>query len=350
MSRVPASDIRAGLTGLRRRFGRVLSLSHGDDGERATVADFLAAYRLLLGRAPDDDARRDTLPRVEAGTVSVSQLVEEILGSEEFAMRHRRMSTTSAPEVRRVEADGFVLFVDMGDLVIGRAIAQSGVHEPETSAVVRGRLSPGDTMVDVGANIGWFTMLGASCVGPTGRVLAVEPNPESCRLVEQSAAANGFGNVSVVAAAASEHSGAAALETDGSNGRIVPLDAGLAESMACSYVVPLRRLDDLVAEAGLSSLALVKIDVEGAEPFVVGGGRESILRWHPTVVCEFSPVLLRGNFGSDPADYLKELRSLGYELSVVGREGTDDDETILSLFERDPAPDHVDLVATPSGP
>lgn len=317
-------------------------------GERATVADFYACYRLLLGRVPDQSALSGTLPRVESGALSVSQLVEEILGSEEFATRHRRLGASTGPEIRRVEAQGFALFVDMGDRVIGRAIAQTGVHEPDTSAVVRAALAAGDTMVDVGANIGWFTMLGASRVGPTGRVLAVEPNPGSCRLIEQSAAANGFGAVDVVAAAVADHSGVAVLETDGSNGRIIPLDGGVEQAVPCSYVVPVRRLDDLVAAAGLSSLALVKIDVEGAEPLVLRGGRDALRRWRPTIVCEFSPLLMRGNFGSDPADYLKELRDLGYELAVVGGSGPERDEDILARFEPDPAPDHVDLVATPS--
>jgi len=247
-----------------------------------------------------------------------------------------------------VQADGYVLYVDTEDRAIGRTIAQQGTHEPVTTGVVRSLLGPGDTVVDVGANIGWFSLLAAGIVGDTGRVLAVEPNPANCALIERSAVDNGFSNMQVVAAAAADHPGVAALETDGSNGRIVPLDAGIGEAMACSYVVPVRTLDDLVADAGLESVALVKIDVEGAEPLVLRGASETLGRWRPAIVCEFFPLLLEGNFGFDPSDFLKQLRSFGYDVAVVGGEGTVDDAAIMERFEGDAAGDHIDLIATPA--
>ena len=307
--------------------------------------DVRSCYRLLLDREPDASALDLYGPRVRAGQLTVRVLAQELLASEEFANRHRQLFATGAPASQRVEAEGFVLYVDPEDRAIGRTIAQTRTHEPVTTEVVRSLLGPGDTVVDVGANVGWFSMLAAAAVGPTGRVLAVEPNPANCALIERSAADNGFGHVQVVAAAAADHPGVAALETDGSNGRIVPLETGLDEAMACSFVVPIRTLDDLVTGAGLDAVSLVKVDVEGAEPLVLRGA-SGTLRRRPVVVCEFFPLLLRGNFGSDPSDFLKQLRSLGYDIAVVGGDGPEDDAAIMRRFEADSVDDHIDLVAT----
>ena len=85
-------------------------------------------------------------------------------------------------------------------------------------------LGAGGTFVDAGANIGWFSLLGASLVGPTGHVVAIEPNPLNVALLRQSARDNGFDNVDVMVVALSDEGGVVALETDGSNGRVIPIE------------------------------------------------------------------------------------------------------------------------------
>ena len=109
--------------------------------------------------------------------------------------------------------------MDPADYAVGHTVARTGSYEPEVSATLREVLPPGATFVDIGANIGWFSLLAASLVGPTGRVIAIEPNPRNVALLRQSAKDNGFDNIDVVTVALGERRGAAALETDGSNGR-----------------------------------------------------------------------------------------------------------------------------------
>lgn len=78
-----------------------------------------------------------------------------------------------------VEIDGLTIFLNPADKTITQAVLQSDAWEPETTAAIRNILKPGDTFIDVGANIGWFTLIASREVGEKGRVIAFEPD-RSC--------------------------------------------------------------------------------------------------------------------------------------------------------------------------
>jgi FkbM family methyltransferase len=207
-------------------------------------------------------------------------------------------------------------------------------------------LGKGSTFVDIGANIGWFSLLGASLVGAAGKVVAIEPNPRNVALLRQSAQDNGFGNIEVLAVALSERPGAVALETDGSNGRIIPVDGPPPEPVEAEFVVASYPLDELLATAGIGRVDVIKIDVEGAEPLVLRGGTATITSSRPVLISEFFPLALDSSPWGSAKGYLSTLRALGYRLSVVGDDRDRDDDDIMSMAAA-PGKDHVDLLARP---
>lgn len=311
----------------------------------ADLDDVRACYRLLLGRPPDPAGLEHWAGRVAGGGTTVEALVGAFLASEECVRRYGAvLGTPSAVEAVSLP-DGLVVHLDRRDWAVGSPLARTGTYEPDVTEVVLAALAPGATFVDVGANIGWFALQAARAVGPTGTVVAVEPNPANCQLIEASAAANGFGNVHVVAAAAGRQAGWAALETDASNGRMVPLEAGRA-AVACSYAVPVRPLDAILEDLGVARVDVVKIDTEGAEPQVLDGA-ERTLAGHPVVVSEFFPDALADTSGVDARRHLARLRAAGYALAVIGEPGPGGDDDILAVLARR-GTDHVDLVARPA--
>ena len=175
-------------------------------------------HRLLPtapGAPPDADGAAHYRQRLSSDHVSVHELVEEFLGSVEFARAHAlgRPGDRRAHEVVDT-CEGFRIHVDPTDYAVGRTLARTGSYEPDVSATLRPCSAQGATFVDIGANIGWFSLLGASLVGAAGRVVAIEPNPRNVALLRQSAKDNGFDNIEVIAVALSERPGAVALETD----------------------------------------------------------------------------------------------------------------------------------------
>jgi FkbM family methyltransferase len=319
----------------------------GGQADCATFGDVIACYRLFLGRHPDADGLAHYRQRLEAGRVSLEDLVSEFLGSVEFVRRQseRPVGEASSGEIVNT-CEGFIIRVDPADYAVGHTLALTGSYEPEVSAALRGELTEGATFVDIGANIGWFSLLAASLVGPTGRVIAIEPNPRNVALLRQSAKDNGFENIDVVAVALGERPGAAALETDGSNGRLILVDGPPTQAVEASFVVATYPLDTVLSEVGAGRVDAIKIDVEGAEPLVLRGATRTISESRPVLVSEFYPLALDSSPWGNARRYLAMLRALSYRLSVIGGDGLLDDDQILSLTS-EPGPGHVDLLGRP---
>ncbi|TPW19405.1 MAG: FkbM family methyltransferase, partial [Elusimicrobia bacterium] len=146
-----------------------------------------------------------------------------------------------------------------------------GVWEPDVAALLREGLSPGDVFVDVGANVGYFTILASRLVGPSGAVVAVEPSPEMARRLRSNLAANpGSENVRHVAAAAGSAEGNAWIHLGPAVGEgHTSLIPGLGFTPEAE--VRVAPLGDLLRPEEAARARLVKVDVEGWEAEVVAG-------------------------------------------------------------------------------
>ena len=161
-----------------------------------------------------------------------------------------------------------------------------GLHEPMVQEALRRTLTDGSTFYDVGANMGFMTLVGARLVGPTGTVVSVEPEPDNVAAIEANAAVNGLGTVTVVAAAAAAATGP--VEVIGVRD---PLWTRLAEvgehpMERERLTVPGVRLDDLVYEQGIEAPDVVKIDVEGGELQVIAGMSRLLRERRPAIIAE----------------------------------------------------------------
>jgi FkbM family methyltransferase len=166
-------------------------------------------------------------------------------------------------------------------------------------------LRPGMTVVDGGAHLGLYTVLGARGVGPRGRVLAFEPDPYNLRALE--ANARGLANVVVSAKALAEGPGEATFhQSSGTIGSsLLARDSSIGAETA-----RLTSIDDELAGAELPSL-VIKLNVEGAEPRVIDGARETLTRCEDaTLFAEASPDLL----GDQTAELVPQLLELGFDV------------------------------------
>ncbi|WP_181705383.1 FkbM family methyltransferase [Chthonobacter rhizosphaerae] len=161
-----------------------------------------------------------------------------------------------------------------------------GTVEWPVQRAIADRLGRGSVFFDVGANVGFFTILAARAVGPAGRVVAFEPSPANVHLLRRNISANGFPNVTVIEAAASDHSGSGELLLARLSGGSALSTADRPPDTTGSLSVRLVSLDDLVAGGGVRLPDVVKIDVEGAEEAVLKGMTGLLRRAAPVIVFE----------------------------------------------------------------
>jgi FkbM family methyltransferase len=163
------------------------------------------------------------------------------------------------------------------------------LHPPGAHPAALARLAPGAVAIDIGANLGAWTLPFAAAVGRGGHVLAVEPAPRSAAALAKTLAANALGQAELVRCAVGDADGAVdfavplvtSARSDTGTARIGPAMTGHE-----TLLLAMRRLDTLVAERALERIDLVKIDVEGYERRVFDGGGTALARFRPALVIE----------------------------------------------------------------
>ncbi len=150
-----------------------------------------------------------------------------------------------------------------------------GVWEPDLAAFIGRSLAPGRTFIDVGAHIGYFSMVGAAAVAPDGGVVGFEPNRDTYRRLLANVAINGEPAVRCVPVAIAEQDGELMLYRGpaGNSGLATSLES---RGFTIGENVPARTPRDMLTESELATARLIKIDVEGAEPGVMRGFAELV--------------------------------------------------------------------------
>lgn len=208
---------------------------------------------------------------------------------------------------------GFTFICDLRDSLM-REVCFTGFYEPQETLLVQRLLRKGMTVVDVGANWGYFTLLAAHLVGDRGRVLSLEPDPRLVSLLRQNVEINGLRHVTVLPQAASDRNTALSLagynEGRGNFGlsRLVASDHPSEDR----FQVLGARLDDVLEAHGIETIDLLKMDVEGGEAAalagLVGTLRAGRVKW---LLLEVHPVQLAED-GRSADDVLAAMQEHGY--------------------------------------
>jgi FkbM family methyltransferase len=169
-----------------------------------------------------------------------------------------------------------------------------GTYEPPIQQAIAANLAPGDAFFDIGANIGFFSLIAARRVGPRGQVYAFEPVPRNAAAVAESARLSGFDTIRVFAEAAGATSGRGQLLLAHHIGGAALASAGAPPDMSGRLEVSIVAIDDAIAQRGLRPPSLVKIDVEGAEIDVLGGMTQTLRRHRPKLIYEVDDATREG--------------------------------------------------------
>lgn len=190
---------------------------------------------------------------------------------------------------------------------VARSIYYLGEWEHWDTLRLIQTIEPGWAVVDVGANLGYYTLLAALLTGPEGRVYAFEPAPSTFKTLLRNIELNAAPNVEVYEAALSDTHGVVSLIEGAQDdfNRIGPAGEGARREAPCWT------LDQFVEANRIQRVDLVKVDIEGAEHKFLLGARKTIQRFRPIIVIELNPATL-SLYGSTVQDVVRELE--GYKL------------------------------------
>lgn len=265
---------------------------------KATKDDVRYAYRLLLGREPDAEGLSHHFNEACRHKYSPDAVAKNIMASEEFRARSNKLT-----KFRQIQIDGVKIYPWDGDRLIGDSLTDAGDYEPNVLPLFLDSLRPGYCVLDVGANIGIFTLLAAKRVGSDGHIYAFEPIARNVQSICAGITGNSFTNISLIPVAASDKAGAVSMHpTDTSSNGIVDVRASILGDAA---MAPMNRVDSLLN--GIARLDVIKIDIEGFEPRAWKGIRSLVERFHPMIFSEFSPVAIRNTLAVGAEEYLEEL-------------------------------------------
>ena len=305
-----------------------------------TKLDVYYFFRHILGRLPSEPEWPG-----HCGFVgnNLADVITTYLNSQEF--KSRKLIGFSPTGIGKVELDGYIMYAAENDYAVGSHILTHRTYEPAVSEVFRSYLQPGMTVLDIGANIGWFSMLSASIVGHTGRVFSFEPGMSNTRFLVLNKTANAFDQITLIHAAASDRIENLAYSSSLSNGFVTDLQAAEPEVILSAdivFAVPV----DLIVPQDLP-VHLIKVDVEGWEMKALHGAARVIKQWKPRIVAEFTPPALLGSSGVSGEEFLDYFKQHGYGFQVIqGSSPLDcgtDIERVINAYKQSKV-SHIDIL------
>lgn len=302
--------------------------------------DIYYFFRSILGRLPSESEWPGHCGFVGKDLADVAATY---LNSPEF--QSRKLVGFSPKGIRRVELVDYAMYVAENDHAVGGHVLTNHNYEPPVSEVFRDYLKPGMTVIDIGANIGWFSLLSAHLVGSAGRVFSFEPGTANSRFLLLNKETNSFDHMTLIHAAASEQIESLAYSASFSNGFVTDLRNADPETILNAdvvFAVPV----DLIVPSDLP-VHLIKVDVEGWEMKALCGAERIIGRWKPRIVVEFTPPALEGCSGVTGEEFLAYFKGRGYMFHIIEDKGLldcgVDIERVMSVYVAAKT-NHIDLL------
>lgn len=232
-----------------------------------------------------------------------------------------------------------------------RALYISGCYEPNSMILLSKTLSAGDVFIDVGANIGLFSILASRLVGTKGTVFAIEPSSREAARLRDNIALNGMQNINAVLLALTDAPGQIELsiadDKHGGHNTLSPIFMYNSVERIGVENVPGDTFDNFVNKNNIDRVRLIKIDVEGAELKVIRGARNTLAKSHPILLLEALPKALALQGGSIK-ELEDELLALDYRFSTIDDQTAEcieisslteaKSENVVAWWARAPAP------------
>lgn len=211
--------------------------------------------------------------------------------------------------------EGVFLELDQSDAVASGAIAL-GVYERYETELFLSKIKPAMTIIDIGANLGYYTVLASLRAGDGGLVVAFEPEPNFFKLLSKNISRNNLKNVNHFELAIAEKNGVSKLhlssENKGHNSLIC------SEELKTSVQVKTTTLDEFLTARKIKKIDVIKMDIEGAEILAIEGMKDALIKNMPLLFLEFSPHSIV-KLNRNPFHFLSTIHEVGYSIFEINK-------------------------------
>lgn len=239
-------------------------------------------------------------------------------------------------QIAFVHTEFGILVVDLKDRGVGYPIYMNKAWEKAETLFLQNSVKEGDWFIDIGANIGYYSLVASRLVGGTGKVLAFEPDPYNFSLLKRNILINGLANVALSNVAVGQDDSTMILHKSDTNFGDHRFAIRDNEENRIGVEVKIVTLDSQLPETIYEKNCVVKMDVQGHEPKVVKG-MSSLIRSSGTkiIIVEFCPTLI--NLSGDQADELLDaFRNSGYSVSILKANGDAEQIGYEEIYSRMP--------------
>lgn len=256
----------------------------------ASQEDILSAFRLLLNRYP---SKSEWYGHKQTAGTELEEIVIKFLTSSEFQKRALVKPSLNSSGHEIIEKENFKIVVSKDDNVCGQVLLNNKEYEPHITNLLKYLLQEKMTFIDIGANIGYFSLLASSIVGKNGKVIAIEPYSYNVKLLYLNKNINNFNQIDIIPFAATNQKGLLNYDDSaGNSGNILDLDKENINSILNSNLIYGITLDKELSSYK-QKIDIIKIDVEGAEYLSLNGFKNRLLSDRPLIITELSNNFLQ---------------------------------------------------------
>lgn len=286
------------------------------------ITDYYLRY---LNRQPDQSGLDHYYSEIKKNQLTLDDLPRIFTSSEEYKI-NQRLNHACIYTIY-----GTKMYLDPNDAILSKDLNSNLIWEKEESEFFRNNIKEGMNVLDIGANIGYFSLLFSKWVGEKGKVFSFEPDPFNFNLLSKNIHANRAGNIFSFQKAISNHNGSVSLflsEKNKGDHRIFDFHVFEDDNNRKSVNVECAKLDSILPAD--EKIDFIKMDVQGAEYLALEGMSDTIAR-NPNIqlLTEFWPYAIEES-GHSPKEFIEKLRQFGFEIFVF------DNNKLINLRQTDP--------------
>ncbi|MHA1381251.1 MAG: FkbM family methyltransferase [Candidatus Helarchaeota archaeon] len=216
-----------------------------------------------------------------------------------------------------IDVQGNKMYVDCRDKGVTPFLLTKGVYEKYETVLFKKLIKPGMVVIDIGANIGYYSLIAAKLVGSKSKVYAFEPEPRNYRLLVKNIKINSYNNIIPIQKAASNKQGKTKLFTDKGNlGNPSFSEDNISEKEGFVNVKTIT-LDEFFENLVIdNNIIFIKIDAQGAEGLILEGAERLLKNNNLIIIMEFWPYGLK-NLGTNPTKLLNKLYEYGFKIKHI---------------------------------